>query len=150
MRLSTKQPNREPAPPPEYANVRTLRWIGVFVGCVCLAIASYATWTIYTLSNRIGMNEIPLEVANLSQRFPQSILEFLNAYTPLTKKKNPLFCYLSNGTRFTDIRLPRLPPQKLLPYRCLRPRLLCLLPAHQIHYDYLRIRTRSSATHLSR
>ncbi|GEM_PF-2946717 len=68
MRLSTKQSNREPAPPPEYANVRTLRWIGVFVGCVCLAIASYATWTIYTLSNRIGMNEIPLEVANLSQR----------------------------------------------------------------------------------
>lgn len=39
---------------PEYANVALLRLITVCVGLICLLITSYATWTIYVLTNHIS------------------------------------------------------------------------------------------------
>jgi hypothetical protein len=54
--------------PPEYANVHILRWIMIFVGFICLAVTGYATWSVYTLSNRIGVYELTVEVGPISSR----------------------------------------------------------------------------------
>ncbi len=86
MRFTSAQSARTPTSP-EYANVHILRWISVLVGCTCLAIAAYATWKVYTLSNRIGMNEISLEVASLSNRVSPINFGLLEEVLAIDKEK---------------------------------------------------------------
>ncbi len=86
MRFTSAQSARTPTSP-EYANVHILKWISVLVGCTCLAIAAYATWKIYTLSNRIGMNEISLEVASLSSRVSPINFGLLEEVLTIDKEK---------------------------------------------------------------
>lgn len=49
--------------PPEYANVFVLKTITVAVGIICLILTAYATWVVYTMSNRIAAYESPVEAA---------------------------------------------------------------------------------------
>jgi hypothetical protein len=86
MRLSAPKKNHSPIPP-EYANVRILKWIAFLVGFVCLSITSYATWTIYTLSNRIGMHEIPLEIVSISKRVTPINFGMLESVRAIDKEK---------------------------------------------------------------
>lgn len=53
--------------PPEFANVSVLRLITISVALICLTVTSYATWTVYTMSNRISTYETDYQVEIISK-----------------------------------------------------------------------------------
>ncbi len=54
--------------PPEYANVSILRFITIGVACLSLIMVSYATWIVYTMSNRLAHYETIFQVESMSAR----------------------------------------------------------------------------------
>lgn len=54
--------------PPEYANVFILKMITAIVGIICLLLSAYATWVVYTMSNRIALYENPLGVETVMRK----------------------------------------------------------------------------------
>ncbi len=66
MQLSNPGPKRIHNPiPPEFANVSLLRIITVTVAIVSLIMVSYATWVIYTMSNRVSTYESTIELKSV-------------------------------------------------------------------------------------
>ncbi|HRH23510.1 MAG TPA: hypothetical protein PK295_02690 [Candidatus Magasanikbacteria bacterium] len=66
--MLTNTPKRIHNPvPPEFANVSTLRLITVGVALICLTVTSYATWTVYVMSNRISTYETDFRAEAVSK-----------------------------------------------------------------------------------
>lgn len=67
--MSTNAPKRIDNPiPPEFSNVSTLRLITLGVALICLIVTSYATWTVYLMSNRISTYETDIQVEIVSKK----------------------------------------------------------------------------------
>lgn len=66
--MLTNAPKRIDNPiPPEFANVSILRLITIGVALICLTVTSYATWTVYVMSNRISTYETDFRAEAVSK-----------------------------------------------------------------------------------
>lgn len=66
--MLTNTPKRIDNPtPPEFANVSVLRLITIGVALICLTVTSYATWTVYLMSNRISAYETDIQAQIVSK-----------------------------------------------------------------------------------
>ncbi|MBP9732372.1 MAG: hypothetical protein KBD29_02865 [Candidatus Magasanikbacteria bacterium] len=66
--MLTNTPKRIDNPiPPEFANVSVLRLITIGVALICLTVTSYATWTVYLMSNRISTYETDFQAQIVSK-----------------------------------------------------------------------------------
>jgi hypothetical protein len=66
--MLTNTPKRIDNPiPPEFANVSVLRLITIGVALICLTVTSYATWTVYLMSNRISTYETDFQAQMVSK-----------------------------------------------------------------------------------
>lgn len=76
--------------PPEYANVFVLKIITIIVGVICLLLTGYATWTVFTMSNRIASYHTSLEAAVIADRVAPIDFRMLDSVSSTEHNKQTL------------------------------------------------------------
>lgn len=76
--------------PPEYANVFVLKLITIAVGVISLLLTGYATWTVFSMSNRIATYHTSLEAAVIADRVAPIDFRVLDSVSSTEHNKQTL------------------------------------------------------------